>query len=244
MMRMKLNRTGEIITTKEGKIKIIGYDGALNCTIKFLETGSIVKNLQYSNVKNGLIKDPMRPSVYNKGYLGIGPYSKKENHKEYSIWFNMLRRCYDTKIHAKYPTYNGCIVVKRWHNFQNFCADIVKMKNWNTSGFELDKDLRVFGNKKYGPRYCSFVPKSINRSSIVLVEKDLPIGVQAVGDRYRANVNFENKRRHLGYFTSPDRARAVYVQYKLKNNKLLARKYRTDLHSDVYRNLMDSKCIL
>ena len=103
----------------------------------------------------------LSPVRYNIGIFGIGPYTKKDNLKEYTLWCHMLKRCYDPAWLAKHPTYNACTVHPKWLVFQNFCKDIHKMDNACAEGFDLDKDLMIFGNTEYGPKTCSFVPHDI-----------------------------------------------------------------------------------
>ena len=52
------------------------------------------------------------------------------------------------------------------NNFQNFCSDIIELENydlWKTNkGWELDKDIKVKGNKTYNKNNCMFVKKKEN----------------------------------------------------------------------------------
>lgn len=154
-----------------GEFKIVEYNTtSRKMIIEFLDTGCI-REVLMANAIQGQIKDPMRPTVYGKGFIGIGEYSTKQR-KLYDLWVNMLERCYSPLFLKRQPSYIGCKVVKRWHSYQAFCADIVKMPNWNTRNYHLDKDLRVPGNKKYGPKYCSFVPRQINQILVNCKSKD------------------------------------------------------------------------
>ena len=78
------------------------------------------------------------------------------------VWRSMLQRCYMQNESQK--TYIGCSVVNEWHNFQNF-AKWFEL-NWPKDGglYELDKDIKVKGNKTYGPDFCLFVTKQENLS--------------------------------------------------------------------------------
>lgn len=58
---------------------------------------------------------------------------------------------------------------RRWHNFQVFA-------NWYTDNYprnlasgeyQLDKDIRIEGNKEYGPDACKFVSRSENMAARV-----------------------------------------------------------------------------
>lgn len=84
-------------------------------------------------------------------------YNYTEHRDLYNRWCGMLNRVYNNR-----KGYEDVVVEERWHDFQIFCGDIVLMKNYNTKGFHLDKDLMILGNRIYGPGYCSFVPARIN----------------------------------------------------------------------------------
>lgn len=57
--RVKNHRVGEIHLTNEGyNIKIIEYHGAKNVTVEFIHNGKILKNMHYSAIKNGEVKNP------------------------------------------------------------------------------------------------------------------------------------------------------------------------------------------
>lgn len=82
-------------------------------------------------------------------FYGIGYRIVKSvttNKKEYFLWQNMLRRCYDPK-HVRYKNYggNGVFVCNRWHCFDYFIEDLPKIKGWDEQLFkngklQLDKD--------------------------------------------------------------------------------------------------------
>jgi hypothetical protein len=77
----------------------------------------------------------------------------------YSIWVDMLKRCYSAKYLAKYPSYEGCSVCPEWLYFTKFKA-WMETQDWE--GKELDKDIICMGNKVYSPENCMFVSKQIN----------------------------------------------------------------------------------
>ena len=95
--------------------------------------------------------------------------------KSYNTWQHMLRRCYDSKYQAKFPTYIGCSVCYEWLNFSNF-------KVWYDANykenFELDKDILIQGNKEYGPDTCRFVPRYINN---LLLDSGRSRGIYPLG---------------------------------------------------------------
>lgn len=126
----------------------------------------------------------------SSGIFGVGindvATPMKKNKKiltHYSVWRGMLGRCYDSKWHARFPTYVGCTVDPCWHRLSVF-------KAWYDEhyrpGFDLDKDILVPGNKVYGPDTCVFVPQRLNK---LLTDHrgargDLPLGVSRNGRGY------------------------------------------------------------
>lgn len=128
---------------------------------------------EYRTFRNGKIKNPNYPSVYNVGYIGEGKWESGNSNKktkEYETWKKMLQRCYDKKYQEKQPTYKDITVDARWHNFQNFCEDIQNLdgyKDWkNNNGMELDKDILCnilnISPKIYSKDTCMFVTKEKN----------------------------------------------------------------------------------
>ena len=155
-------RTGtRHVTNKSGELEVVDYVDAKNVRVKFIATGFEIAT-RVANIRAGKVKDKLRPSVFGIGYLGDGEFNSKLNGrctKEYSTWRTMLQRCYDPKCHARSPSYIGCTVCKDWRNFQNFAA---WMSTQNYEGKQLDKDIKVKGNKVYSPETCSFVSHAEN----------------------------------------------------------------------------------
>lgn len=84
---------------------------------------------------------------------------KSSNKKAYSVWYDMIFRCYSPRAAVTYPTYRECKVCDNWLLFSNFAA-------WHednyTEGFTLDKDILKKDNKEYSPENCCYVPKIVN----------------------------------------------------------------------------------
>lgn len=158
-------------TNNYGDVKIIGKSEEKNKLICEFKDGTIL-HFRVGDIKTGRLKNPNQPSIYGIGFLGIGESKTKIGKKitkEYNCWRGMIRRCYDKKTQIKNPTYVDCMVDKRWHNFQNFCKDIVQLegyKEWKSnvkSGeYALDKDIKIKGNKIYSKDTCKFVTISEN----------------------------------------------------------------------------------
>lgn len=156
-------RVGEIFTTRHGDLIVEKYINANEVVVRFLSTNS-VKITSSGNIRKGLVKDLCAPTVFGVGCIGVGKYlssSRRVKSSAYICWHNMIKRCYCKEYQEKYPWYSECTVSEEWLNFQNFAE-------WYYAnfkeGFELDKDIKRFGNKVYSKETCQFVPPSINRS--------------------------------------------------------------------------------
>jgi len=154
--------TSKTYTSKNyGKFKIIDYVSCMNVTVEFIDTGYKTITAAGSIIK-GLVKDKFATSVCGVGFLGEGdhiPSVNKKVTKQYLTWKNMLERCYVEKCQLRRPTYRGCSVHEDWHNFQSFAEWYDE--NY-VEGYELDKDIKIDGNKIYGPNTCMYVSRSDN----------------------------------------------------------------------------------
>lgn len=68
--------------------------------------------------------------------------------RAYNVWNNMMHKCYDKK-HMNYAYYGGrgITVVKRWHDFERFYADMGPAP----SGLTLERKNNALG---YSPANC------------------------------------------------------------------------------------------
>lgn len=144
------------VSNNFGELEVIEYVDALNVRVKFLATG-YETTTQADMIRRGVVKDKMAPSVCGVGYVGDGKFKPSidgKHTKIYATWSGMLTRCYNNKNQTKQPTYIGCSVCEEWHNFQNFAK---WMNELDYEGKQLDKDIKIKGNKMYGPDTCVFV---------------------------------------------------------------------------------------
>jgi len=133
----------------------------------------------------------------------------------YQTWCGMLRRCYLEAHLKKYSTYIGCSVCDEWLTFSNF-------KKWMDSkdfeGKQLDKDLKVLGNKVYSPNTCMFVTGATNKllTSNSATRGTYPQGVDFSKGRekYRAAVRMNGKIKHLGRYITIKAAELAYLTAK------------------------------
>ena len=77
----------------------------------------------------------------------------------YSKWYSMMQRCYSDKFKKTHPSYILCKTSKEWLLFSNF-KNWMKSQNWQ--GMELDKDLKIKGNKIYSEDTCLLIPSKLN----------------------------------------------------------------------------------
>lgn len=148
-------------TNNCGSVLIYKYDSAKCVTVIFEDTGTLL-NTTSGSIRQGCIKDVMKPSVFSIGFLGLGNHKRHEGGKPtkaYETWRGMFNRCYNESRHETHPTYIGCTVCEEWHNFQSF-------SEWFGSnyikGFHLDKDSLIEGNKVYSPDSCVFISPKEN----------------------------------------------------------------------------------
>ena len=238
------DRTGEIYSTKEGyKITIIEYISAMNCIILFNDTNNtILKNIQYSHIKEGAVRNPFHPSVCGVGYLGIGVFTKHNNSKAnklYKTWSGMIKRCYSKNTQEKQPSYKDVTVCKEWHNFQNFAQWYEENYNTKTmQGWHLDKDIICPDCKIYSPETCCFVPSEINSLFVKnnINRGCLPIGVSFHKKikKYSVNINKKSSRVHLGYYVSIKEAFQAYKEVKENYIKEVANKWKELISDKVY----------
>ena len=236
----------EFQTKRNGKCFIIDYKGYNNVLVKFYEPSCEV-SYQMQALKNGNVSNPLYPSVYKNGFIGIGEYSSKDEGL-YNLWKSMLLRSYDDKYHEKYPTYKDVEVCEEWLNFQNFAEWCVRNSFYGKTDdkgrkYQLDKDILFRGNKIYSPETCCFVPASIN--CILLFSKgsrgNLPVGVSYVKKlrKYRADISRRNiSDRVLGYFNTPEAAFEVYKVTRERYIKEMAEIWKDHIDERVYQALL------
>lgn len=234
------NRVGEKHITSEGyEIEIIKYFNNSNCVIQF-EDNTVVENVQYIRIKKGNIKNPNNKSVYGVGFIGVGKYKTTVKGKQtqyYNYWVSMLTRGYNNKYKEKFPTYKDVTVCEEWKCFQVFAEWFEDNYKSHMEGWELDKDVLFKGNKVYSPETCCFVPNEINSLFIKSnsIRGDYPIGVHKHGcKKYVALIRKNNKRKHIGLFSTPEEAFQAYKITKEEYIKEVADKWRDLISDQVY----------
>jgi len=159
--------------------------------------------------------------------FGIGTNNAEYNVEGclyYRKWYNMLRRCYRTPQH---PAYIGVTVCKEWHRFNNF-KTWMKDKEWE--GLELDKDLRVVGNKVYSPETCMFVPSELNNLLARLGTNNYE---QRPSGNWAVHTSIKNKKVGLGTYKTEAEAMEVVKLHRVERLKSFQPEYPTQPHIDM-----------
>ena len=233
----RINNNGERMT-------IVRYGGALDIDVQF-DDGTILEHRQYGHFKKGEIKNPMFPSLYGVGFIGIGKFKPCDENgkitKCYKTWEGMLKRCYDSKFQEKRPTYKGCRVCKEWWNFQKFAEwyyeHYYEIEN---EIMALDKDILNKGNKVYSAETCVFVPVSIN-SLFTKCNKsrgNYPIGVYKNGNKFRVCLCKDNRNIDLGTYDTPEEAFQAYKIAKEQYIKQIAEEYKDKIPCKLYKAMI------
>ena len=114
----------------------------------------------------GTIKTVLNTALTNGLTISCGCYHKEHAtefakthgfyyHPLYTIWKNMMDRCYNKKCKAyKYYGGRGINVCKRWHDIKNFVEDLIGRPGKLT----LD---RIDNNGNYEPNNCRWVSQKI-----------------------------------------------------------------------------------
>ncbi|MBQ2397368.1 MAG: hypothetical protein II304_10105 [Bacteroidales bacterium] len=169
--------------------------------------------------------------IYNFGINDIREWDEDL----YKCWWAMINRCYNTN-NCKHFAYIDCKVCDEWKYLSNF-------KSWfdlhYVSGWHLDKDILIKGNRVYSPSTCCFVPAEIN---LTFTKRKncrgaLPIGVNVRGNKYEASIRVYDKRHYLGVYNTIEESFNAYKKAKELHIKELADKYKDRLEPRVYEAL-------
>ncbi len=151
---------GKIYTTnKSGNLEILKYINSREVKVRFVATG-YETTARMGDIRKGRVKDYLYPSLCGVGFIGDGVYVAKvkgEQTKAYQCWNDMLKRCYSEVRQKINPTYIGCTVCNDWLNFQVFAEWYYNNYPNDGGKYDLDKDIKIDGNKVYSPETCLFV---------------------------------------------------------------------------------------
>lgn len=160
----------EFINNSGEKFKAFSRNGK-KVKVVFEATGYTCE-VFIDNARVGKVKDPYARSYLGVGYLGNADKRNPIYKQAMQLWRNMVKRCYNPKDEKGY--YGKCLVSEDWLCFANFLKDIRELENFNEwlnghnkgqPKYNLDKDLKVEGNKIYSKLLCSFVTEYENKSA-------------------------------------------------------------------------------
>ena len=165
----------------------------------------------------------------------------------YTVWYSMLQRCHNSKIHKQKPTYSGCAISDNFKSLTYF-LDWAKQQVGHNSRdgegrkFNLDKDILIKGNKVYSEDTCCFIPREINVlfGSSRATRGENPVGVyyDKVRENYQAYVRVNGKKCALGRYTTSEEAFYAYKKAKEAHIKDVANKWKEQIDIRVYNALM------
>ena len=230
---------------KGEELKVIAYRGARDIDVEFSDKTVITTEIGV--VKKGQVKNPNAPLICGVGFVGEGVYEPTTMgimNKNYSLWSNMIKRCYDTEVQERQPCYIGCTVTREWHNFQNFAKWYEEnWKEYMDSEWHLDKDMICKDCKIYSPETCAFIPREINNFSKInlKVSKHLK-GVIKSG----RSLLFTCKIVKMGVTYTESFKTEIEAHEKYKKEKEayaleLAIKWKDLIDERVYKNLVNYK---
>ena len=236
---------GKVCKSKlSGDFKILKYNDSYNVEIQFLNTG-FETVVEIGNIRNGEVKDPYSPSVHGVGIVGTKYPSRADGvqTEEYTLWRNMLQRCYSNTYKKKYSTYEGCEVSSKFKSYEYFYEWCHKQVGFGNKGWHLDKDLLIKGNKVYSEYSCIFIPKDIN---LLLTKCTASRGEHLIGvswcKRYmpfRATVSRnKGEQEHLGLFNTELEAFNAYKKAKEAFVKEQANNWKSQIDERAYEALM------
>lgn len=205
-------------------MKIVEYNKSNDIIVEFQDDHKTRVRTIYANFKSGSIKNPYYPSVYGVGIIGTKyPRSVNcRNIKEYETWRHILRRCYDSELKGRQPTYNNVSCCEEWLSYENFYEWLHKQPNFDKwyegKRWAVDKDIFTKRNKVYSPENCCLVPQNVN---CLFLKREAergkyPIGVRYTKDGFLAVCRnpFLDSAEELGCYSTPEKAFQVYKVYK------------------------------
>ena len=237
-------RIGENSYTKYGtKATILDYKNSHDVLIEFEDRFHYQYVTSYKNFINGNIINPYDKNVYGVGCFGVGEYDSKN--EAYSVWYNMIERCYKQSRGKADESYIGCTTCEEWHIYQNFA----KWYNENTypcsETLMIDKDFMGVKDKRYSPQTCILIPKTLNLALInslrekprVDENKDLPIGVEKHNNKYMSRISVGRNSISLGSYSTIAEAKISYQQAKKEYLLSLISKYKDIMPTNLYEKI-------
>jgi hypothetical protein len=123
-------------------------------------------------------------------------------HPLYFSWYDMLRRCHNSK-HSKYKDYGGrgIFVCKRWHTFSNFVDD---MEHTFKSGLTIERKNNDRGYRPSNCKWATMLEQSRNHR--FMPNKTGHRGIYHGPYSYMAYFYINNGRQYVGCFKTLNQA--------------------------------------
>ena len=243
-MRTSYNINDEFISARGTKIKLIKRIKSNRWEVEVSNSGYTIEVAQ-SLLKESKFLTPLCRTVYSVGYLGFGRYTVRTSEGKispaYSVWSNIIRRCYtDYSTNKSTESYAGVKVEDQWHSYQVFAE-------WYESHSErffingitpkVDKDLIGTG-KLYSENTCVLLPNNVN---CILadsrVTSSFSHGVRFICGKYFSEIMLNGKHTPLGSYDNPLDATLAYKRAKQKHLKVMAERYKQCLSEKAYNAL-------
>ena len=141
---------------------------------------------------------------------------KMTNHRLYSTWHKMMKRCYN-KNNPSYIDYGdrGITVCERWHDVKNFIEDMYPTYK---EGLTIDRKENDLGYSKDNCRWSNRTIQSRNKR---IIQKNNTSGYKGVykssKNRYKASIGINNKRVNIGSYVTIIEAAKAYNNYIINN---------------------------
>lgn len=234
---------GDVFQTNHGELTIIQYINSKDIKVRFTKTGYETIT-SAGSIRKGSVKDYLRPTIANVGCLGFPNLTKDTtSRKIYSVWEDMIRRCYLDDYGRASNRYFGrkVTVCDEWKNFSNFLKWSLPIYK---RGYHLDKDILGKGKYVYSPETCYYVPYYINLMLLARNSKrgEYPVGVTQCKDNklFRVIWTKRNQQLYKGGFKTPMEAFFYYKEVKEKHIKEVAQESyeKGEIPLIIYEKLM------
>lgn len=191
---------GTVYTSYEGDKYIVeNYINDANVQIRFLDDHQYSYTTYRSAVIAGNVRNLYHPLKYG-GYVGVGGFGRKKDHKAYAMWMRMHERVMKSQSYSQYSIYSNVSIDPVWDDFQNFAIWYYnEIENLNPNfKYSIDKDIFQWGqsSKVYSPETSCLIPLELNAAlstyTTVTSKYGLPVGVIKVGTKYKANPKSRN----------------------------------------------------
>jgi hypothetical protein len=203
---------------------IVEYNNTHSIIVEFQDKYRARVHTSYHHFKDGAVKNPYCPNLYNVGMVG-DKYQTSANGihtKEYQIWTNIIVRCYSEKYKNKRPTYKDATCCNEWLLYENFYEWLHSQENFENwyegERWAIDKDILIKGNKIYSPETCCLVPNNINS---LFVKRNARRGKYPIGVAYKkrdniftAHIEINGNTHYIGSFDSSEQAFLSYKKRK------------------------------